>query len=117
MVTGVSSVIRRFYEDGTTATWFEPGCGRRMVRFHGIFVAQPHVREGQIIQEALDRIRVKVVPTNGFAAPDSHDIVRRVQQRLGSQVEVIVEPVDHIPRTAAGKFQAVVSKLQAAART
>ncbi len=28
--------------------------GRRLVRFHGIFVDQPHVREGQIVQEALD---------------------------------------------------------------
>ncbi len=86
--------------------------GRQMVRFHGIFVAQPHVREGQIIQEALDRIRVKVVSTNGFGPSDSEEIVHRVQQRLGPQVEVIVEPVVHIPRTPAGKFQAVVSQLR-----
>ena len=85
--------------------------GRQMVRFHGIFVAQPHVREGQIIQEALDRIRVKVVSTNGFGASDFQDIVHRVQQRLGPQVEVIVEPVSQIPRTSAGKFQAVISLL------
>ena len=86
--------------------------GRQMVRFHGIFVNQPHVREGQIIQEDLNRIRVKVVPTNGFGPSDSQDIIRRVQQRLGPSVEVIVEPVDQIPRTAAGKFQAVVSLLR-----
>ena len=86
--------------------------GRRMVRFHGVFVDQPHVREGQIIQEALNRIRVKVVPTNGFGPTDVQDVIHRVQQRLGPQVEVIVEPVDQIPRTAAGKFQAVVSHLR-----
>jgi len=86
--------------------------GRQMVRFHGVFVNQPHVREGQIIQEALDYIRVKVVPAGEFGAKDVEDIVHRVQQRLGEKVKVVVEPVMEIPRTKAGKFQAVVSNLK-----
>jgi phenylacetate-CoA ligase len=85
--------------------------GRQMVRFHGILVDQPHVREGQIIQEALDRIRAKVVPTAGFGEADVQNIVARIQQRLGPEVAVIVEPVRDIPRTPAGKFQAVISYL------
>ncbi len=85
--------------------------GRQMVRFHGVFVSQPHVREGQIIQEALDLIRVKVVPSDGFGQADVDEIVHRVQQRLGDHVKVIVESVDEIPRTKAGKFQAVISKI------
>ena len=86
--------------------------GRQMVRFHGIFVDQPHVREGQIIQEAIDRIRVKVATTPEFNGQDVRDIQRRIQQRLGLHVLVVVEPVESIPRTAAGKFQAVVSELR-----
>jgi phenylacetate-CoA ligase len=85
--------------------------GRRMVRFHGIFIDQPHVREGQIVQQAVDRILVKVVPTDGFGADDETDIVQRVQQRLGAKTSVSVEVVHEIPRTKAGKFQAVVSLL------
>jgi phenylacetate-CoA ligase len=85
--------------------------GRQMVRFHGIFVDQPHVREGQIVQEATNRIRVKIVPAEGYGPADERDIVRRIQQRLTADVEVLVEVVDAIPRTAAGKFQAVVSRL------
>jgi phenylacetate-CoA ligase len=83
--------------------------GRRIVRFHGIFVEQPNVREGQIVQETLSRIRVRVVPVNGFSSTDVQDITQRVKQRLGSQVEVIVESVESIPRTKAGKFRAVIS--------
>lgn len=83
--------------------------GRQMVRFHGIFVDQPHVVEGQIVQESLSRIRVKVVPTEAFAEADVKDIVGRVRKRLGPSTEVIVETVDRIARTPAGKFQAVVS--------
>lgn len=82
--------------------------GRRLVRFHGVFVDQPHVREGQIIQETRQRIRVKVVPTDGFDQKDVEDIQQRVSQRVGD-MEVIVETVDEIPRTKAGKFKAVIN--------
>ena len=85
--------------------------GREMVRFHGVFVGQPHIREGQVIQEATNRIRVKVVPSEGFTESDAKDVVGRVRQRLGAGVDVIVEPVSQIPRTAAGKFKAVVSQI------
>lgn len=85
--------------------------GRRMVRFHGIFVDQPHVLEGQIIQESLHLIRVRVTPSEGFDSQDVQEITRRVQQRLGEQVNVQVETVSQIPRTASGKFQAVISRL------
>lgn len=85
--------------------------GREMVRFHGIFVDQPHIVEGQIIQEALDRIRVKVVPANGFGAEDEANIAGRIRQRLGD-VQVILETVTEIPRTKSGKFKAVVSMLR-----
>jgi phenylacetate-CoA ligase len=85
--------------------------GRRMVRFHGIFVGQPHIREGQIIQEKLDLIRVKIVPSGGFGEADIRDVIQRVQNRLGPAVKVNVEPVSSIPRSSRGKFQAVISML------
>jgi len=86
--------------------------GRQMVRFHGVFVNQPHVQEGQIIQESLSLIHVKVVPTKDFGEQDVEDIVHRVQQRLGNEVQVKVETVMEIPRTKAGKFRAVISNLK-----
>lgn len=86
--------------------------GRQLVRFHGIFIHQPHVIEGQIIQDTLDQIRVKIVPTEGFEEADKVDITNRVHQRLGNQVNVIVELVPSIERTKAGKFKAVISNLK-----
>jgi len=86
--------------------------GRQMVRFHGVFVNQPHVIEGQIIQEALNLIRVKIVPAIGFGVSDMDDITHRIQQRLGDSVRVIVEPVQNISRTKAGKFKAVISRIR-----
>jgi phenylacetate-CoA ligase len=86
--------------------------GRQMVRFHGIFVGLPAVVEGQIVQETLDRIRVKVVPGAGYADTERAEIASRIRQRLGD-VQVVLEEVTSIPRTKAGKFKAVVSLLNA----
>jgi phenylacetate-CoA ligase len=83
--------------------------GRQLVRFHGIFVDQPNVREGQVVQETTERFRVRVVPTEAFSPTDEADIVARMHQRLGSGATVVVERVEKIERTAAGKFPAVVS--------
>lgn len=86
--------------------------GRQMVRFHGIFVNQPHVIEGQVIQETLQDFVVKVVPTPGFSEADIQDIQARMHQRLGKNVNVVIEQVESIPRTSAGKFKAVISKVK-----
>lgn len=79
--------------------------GRRLVRFHGVFVGMANVREAQVVQEAVDRFRVLVVPDRGFCAEDSSEIVERLRQRVGD-VKVSVIETDSIPRTASGKFQA-----------
>jgi hypothetical protein len=76
------------------------------------FCRSTHIQMGQIIQEDLNRIRVKVVPTPGFDSKDVEEIVLRVQQRLGNKVEVIVEQVTNIPLTAAGKYKAVISVMK-----
>ena len=82
--------------------------GRRMLRFHGVFTALPGVREAQIVQESAARIRVRVVPAQGYGEGTAREIAERVRQRLGAGVEVEVERVEAIARTKAGKFQAVV---------
>jgi phenylacetate-CoA ligase len=86
--------------------------GRQLVRFHGIFTDQPHVQEGQVIQESLREFTIRVVPTEGFNLDDVADIEKRMQSRLGHGIVVHVETVDRIPRTKSGKFQAVISKVK-----
>lgn len=85
--------------------------GRRMVRFHGIFVNQPRVQEGQIVQESLTHIRARIVPKSGFSEADKRDVIARIQQRLTGDMQVTVELVPHIERSKAGKFRAVICQL------
>ncbi len=88
------------------------GCGGQVTtRFHGLFIDLPNVVEGQVIQEDLNRIRVRVVVRDGFSQRDADTIRRRVaEERLGP-VRVEVEPVAAIERTERGKFRAVINRL------
>lgn len=85
--------------------------GRRILGLEDIFFQMP-VRQAQIVQERLDLIRARYVPTPEFTSNSARDIVKAVQARMNG-VEVILEPVDEIPRSANGKFWLQVCKVPA----
>ena len=87
--------------------------GRRVGRLDPVFKARLPVKEAQIIQEQLDRIRVRYVPTADFDARAAASIVERLQARFG-QVQVVLEECRDIPRGPSGKFRAVICQLPAA---
>lgn len=84
--------------------------GRRIGRLSPVFKGDLAIREAQIVQETLDCVRVKVVPTSHFASRHERVIVERLKERMG-EVEVLIERVSEIPRGAGGKFRAVICKL------
>ena len=84
--------------------------GRRVGRLDPVFKARLAIREAQVIQDTLDVVRVRYVPVEGFNDADSDSIVTGVRARMGS-VQVIMEPVEAIPRTANGKFRSVICNL------
>jgi phenylacetate-CoA ligase len=84
--------------------------GRRVGRLDPVFKAELHIREAQIIQDALDHVRVLYVPDAAFSAASAREIVVRLQDRLG-KINITLEPVEAIPRGANGKFRAVMSRL------
>lgn len=72
------------------------------------------VEESQIVQEAYDRIVIKVKPNAKFTDAEREHLIREFRVRLGEDVHVVVEVVERIPRTASGKFKWVVSKVDRA---
>lgn len=86
--------------------------GRHIGRLDPVFKADLPVREAQIIQEDLGRIRVKFIPTAAYTDRDGEMLAQRIRDRVGP-MEVLLEPVSDIPRTANGKFRAVISKVEA----
>lgn len=134
LVNEAQPLIR--YQIGDVGVWSEQGCrcgrnhlpvlkelvgrledvvvgpdGTEMVRFHGIFIGLPHVIEGQIIQEQIDLLRVRVVATDGFGPQDERLIRRRITGERLHGMRVVIEPVESIARTERGKFKSVISML------
>lgn len=81
--------------------------GRRVGRLDPVFKTDLAIREAQIIQEALDCLRVLIVPAPGFSSQSSEALKRRIRDRMGD-VQVRIEEVERIPRGSNGKFQAVL---------
>jgi phenylacetate-CoA ligase len=88
-----------------------PG-GRELVRFHGLFIDLPGIAEGQVVQEAIDKFVVNIVPTSLHSSRDAEVIRTRMIARLGPDISLEVQEVSAIPRGPNGKFRAVVSKVR-----
>lgn len=85
--------------------------GRQTFRLDRVFVGQPHVIEGQIIQKTLSQFIVNVVPAEHFNEVDRASLTALLRQRLGDAVQVQVELVDSLERTKAGKVKGVISEV------
>jgi phenylacetate-CoA ligase len=83
--------------------------GRQVFWLNPVFYGAP-VREAQIVQETLDRIRLSYVPADGFTGDWSRRLAERVRERMGDVV-VTLDPVELVPRSVAGKLQMVRCEL------
>ncbi|HMQ28163.1 MAG TPA: hypothetical protein PKA98_19395, partial [Acidimicrobiales bacterium] len=89
-----------------------PGGGRQFwvnPAFYGL-----PVREAQVVQDRVDRVRARVVPAPGFSGDDEATVVARLEDRLPG-VTVSVERVEAIERGPNGKFSPVVSHVRGSA--
>ncbi len=69
------------------------------------------VAESQIIQDSLYQIRILIVKRDSYKSSDTDYLKEEFKKRLGADINVEVEFVDTIPRTAAGKYKWVVSRV------
>lgn len=84
--------------------------GRPVGRLDTVFKDRLPIREAQIIQEELDRVKVLFVPAEDYTEKVDESIVQRLQARMGP-LRIVLVPVENIPRSANGKFRAVISHL------
>jgi len=84
--------------------------GRKMVRFHGIFIDVTCIVEAQVLQHSLDDFEVKLVVSREPGIEEIQLIEKRMLSQLG-KIKVNIHVVDSIPRSVNGKFKAVISEL------
>lgn len=70
-----------------------------------------NITESQIVQEDLHHVEMRVKRGPGYQESDTQFITNLLREVFGEQVTVSVVFVDSIPRTAAGKFRWVISKV------
>jgi phenylacetate-CoA ligase len=85
--------------------------GRRLFFLNPVFYQVP-VLEAQIVQESLEKVRVRYVPAQDFTAVSSRIITERLQARMG-RIEVVLEEVEKVPRSSNSKFRAVICNIPA----
>ena len=85
--------------------------GRHIGMMAIIFDWVTGIWEGQIVQEKIDELRIRVVPMGQLTQEMKQDIEAKARSLTGPDMKIIVEAVEEIPRTARGKLRTVVSKL------
>lgn len=85
--------------------------GRKMVRFHGLYINLPNIIQGQVIQKSYDDYILKIVSQNVLSTTEKETITQRMKSQLGNDVTVIIEEVKNIPVGANGKYKAVISEV------
>lgn len=102
---GVREILGR--QDDTV---FTPD-GRAIGRMDHIFKGVTGIRECQIVQDSIDRIRLDVVADDGFDGQQEHLLRENARVRLGGGMQVEISRVREIPRTLSGKFRGVVNNV------
>ncbi|RJP26285.1 MAG: phenylacetate--CoA ligase family protein [Candidatus Abyssobacteria bacterium SURF_5] len=67
------------------------------------------IKMSQIIQDRVDHILIKIVAEPRFSRREANALLVEFRKRVGSDMQVDLQEVSEIPRTAAGKFKWVIS--------
>lgn len=86
--------------------------GNRVGRLDPIFKGLTSIKETQIVQETRERLTMNIVPDKGYHPGVAEALVGELRKRVGQTIQVDVQILDSIPRTKAGKFKAVVSRVK-----
>ena len=69
------------------------------------------VIESQIVQEDIDRLVVRIVKRSDYSEKDTQFLITELKKRVGEDMRIELDFVEEIPRTKAGKFRFVISKV------
>jgi phenylacetate-CoA ligase len=98
---------------GRRVATFVTADGRRVEPYYlaAPIRAVPGLREFQLVQEAIGRLRLQVVPGPGCALEHFVLVRADIAALLGTDCELEIEFVDHIPMPPSGKPQMLISKV------
>lgn len=84
--------------------------GRRINRFHSIFVNIMSIKEAQVVQINISDFVINLVVEEKLNAEEINLINNRMRSQLG-EINIQIKYLKEIPRTKNGKFKSVISML------
>lgn len=69
-----------------------------------------HVVRAQLVQDALDRVVIRVKPGQGFGSNDAQRLERNARNKIPRSIDVRIEVTDMLERTQQGKTPFVVHR-------
>jgi len=85
--------------------------GRKMVRFHSLFVDIPKLKASQVIQHNIDDIEIKLITEKKYNKIINEKLITNRLERQLEKVNIKYTYVSDLPRTKNGKIKAIISKL------
>jgi phenylacetate-CoA ligase len=105
-----SDVVGRWNLEGSLIGKSGARISSAALNMHGDFFR--NVIRYQYYQMTAGHLIVKVIPSPGFSSEDERMIVAEHQKKLWGEMDIIVQRVDHIPLTSAGKQRRVVCDVE-----
>ncbi|MDP9203232.1 MAG: hypothetical protein M3P26_15050 [Gemmatimonadota bacterium] len=111
-------------------------CGRTLIRIQGVttkaedvvitpegrmispsilthpFKPYPQIIKSQIVQDEIDHLRVKIVPSDAFTTDHQRTLRAALSSRLGESMRIDFELVKDIPNESSGKFRWIISRVE-----
>jgi phenylacetate-CoA ligase len=79
--------------------------------FGGPILATPNIIESQVVQKAIDRFVVRVVPTEKYTDADETLLLNAYRERLDDGISISIEKVDSIHHSSSFKKRWAISEL------
>lgn len=85
--------------------------GRLFHNITAIARACRNIEAVQCVQETAGQVTVRVVPAPGFTDSDRAALAEGIRQRMGDELDVTIQAVSEIEKTASGKTLTIISRL------
>jgi phenylacetate-CoA ligase len=85
--------------------------GRKIGRLDHIFKGVEGVINGQIIQENIEEVIIKIAKDNTYNNSSEKRVIKNTRDRLGNEMNINIKYVNNIPKENNGKYKFIISKL------
>lgn len=86
--------------------------GRKVGRLDHLFKDAHHVKNAQLVQNKIDELIIKIVRENGYNEHHEKIVLKEARNRLGTEIKIVFDYVENIPKMSNGKYRFIVSKIQ-----